>query len=96
MAANINDFDISKTFSNVILSNIDAQPDTEGVPYDLSTEPRRAQARLQDGLGNEIPILVSRTSVELEVAPTSPTSILRKYEMMEGITYFQTQSLILG
>lgn len=96
MAANINDFDISKTFSNVILSNVDAQPDTEGVPYDLSTEPYRAQAKLQDGLGHEIPILVSRTCVELEVAPTSPTSILRKQEMMEGITYFQTQSLILG
>lgn len=96
MASNIRDFEIAKTFSNVILSNIDAQPDTDGVPYDLSTATRKIQGRLQDGIGNITPLYVSRSVVELTSAPTSLESIIRKQELMESITYAQTSALIYG
>ena len=96
MAQNIKDFEISKTFANVLLSNIDSQPDTDGIPFDLSTPSRLAQGRIQDGLGSASPLFVSRTSVEINTAPVSLLSLVRKQEIMEGITYFQTQSLVLG
>lgn len=96
MASNIKDFEISKTFSNVLLSNIDAQSDTDGIPFDLSTPARRAQAQLQDGLGNSSPLLISRTVVESSAVPQTLQSLVRKQEILEGITYFQTTSLILG
>jgi hypothetical protein len=96
MASNIKDFEISKTFANVLLSNIDTQPDTDGIPFDLSTLAHRTQARLQDGLGNSSPLFVSRSSVESAAVPQTPQSLVRKQEVLEGITYFQTASLILG
>jgi len=96
MASNIKDFEISKTFSNVLLSNIDTQPDTDGIPFDLSTSVRRDQARLQDGLGNSTPLFISVSSVESSAVPQTPQSLVRKQEILEGITYFQTASLILG
>jgi hypothetical protein len=96
MASNIKDFEISKTFANVLLSNIDTQPDTDGIPFDLSTLARRTQARLQDGLGNSSPLFVSGSSVESAAVPQTPQSLVRKQEVLEGITYFQTASLILG
>ncbi len=96
MASNIKDFEISKTFANVLLSNIDTQPDTDGIPFDLSTSARRTQGQLQDGLGNSAPLHVSRSSVELTVSPQSTLSLVRKQEILEGITYFQTASLIFG
>lgn len=96
MASNIRDYDISKTFSNVILSNIDSQPDTDGIPFDLSTTLSLERGRIQDGLGTPSPLFLSRTVVEVNANPTSDFSVLRKKELMEGITYFQTQSLIFG
>ena len=96
MASNIKDFEISKTFANVLLSNIDTQPDTDGIPFDLSTSARRTQAQLQDGLGNSSPLFVSRSSVESSAVPQTSRSLVRKQEILEGITYFQTASLILG
>jgi hypothetical protein len=96
MASNIKDFEISKTFANVLLSNIDTQPDTDGIPYDLSTTARRTQGQLQDGLGNSAPLYVSRSAVESTAVPQTPQSLIRKQEILEGITYFQTASLILG
>jgi hypothetical protein len=96
MAANIKDFDISKTFSNVILSNVDAQPDTDGIPFDLSTIARQTQGRLQDGEGNASPLHLSRTSAWVSTPPIAPLAIVRKQEILEGITYYQTASLIYG
>ena len=96
MASSIRDYDISKTFSNVILSNIDSQPDTDGIPFDLSTTLSLERGRIQDGLGTPSPLFLSRTVVEVNANPTSDFSVLRKKELMEGITYFQTQSLIFG
>ncbi len=96
MAANIKDFEISKTFSNVILSNIDTQPDTDGIPFDLATSARQIQGRLQDGEGNSSPLHLSRTSVWVATPPLAPLSVVRKQEILEGITYLQTASLIYG
>lgn len=96
MAANIKDFEISKTFSNVILSNIDIQPDTDGIPFDLSTTARQVQGRLQDGQGNASPMHLSRTAVWVTSTPVAPLAVVRKQEILEGITYLQTASLIYG
>lgn len=96
MASNIKDYEISKTFSNVLLSNIDSQPDTDGIPFDLSTSLSKTQGRIQDGLGNASPLYISRTSVEVDTVPLTPTSVARRQEILEGIAYFQTASLILG
>jgi hypothetical protein len=96
MAANIKDFEISKTFSNVILSNIDNQPDTDGIPFDLATAARRTQGRLQDGEGNSSPLHLSRTSVWVSTPPIAPLAVVRKQEILEGITHYQTASLIYG
>lgn len=96
MASNIENFEISKTFANVVLSNIDAQPDTDGFPPDLNTPAFRAQGRLQDGKGNASPLYLSQSSAECSVPPQSPLALARKQEILEGITYFQTASLILG
>lgn len=96
MASNIKDFEIAKTFANVVLSNIDAQPDTDGFPYDLSTTARKQQARLQDGEGNTSPLYLSVSAVECSAVPQSALSLVRKQEILEGITYLQTASLILG
>jgi hypothetical protein len=96
MAANIKDFEISKTFSNVILSNVDGQPDTDGVPFDLSTISRQIQGQLQDANGDSIPLHLSRTEVWCSQAPQAPLSLVRKQEILEGITYLQTASLIYG
>ena len=96
MASNIRDFEISKTFSNVLLSNIDAQPDTDGIPLDLSTVSRKAQARMQDGSGNTTQLYISQNEITLEQAPTRDFSLARKKEVFEGFVYAQVNSLIFG
>lgn len=96
MASNIRDYEISKTFSNVLLSNIDDQPDTDGVPLDLSTVSRREQGKVQDGSGNSVPLLVSQQDVRLTVAPENAESIARKKEVFEGYVYATVNSLIFG
>ena len=75
MASNIKDFEISKTFSNVLLTTVTGSPDTDGVPT-LSIpstltgyEPLRDQGRLQDGFGTAIPLVLSRNLVEVEAEP---------------------------
>lgn len=96
MASNIRDFEISKTFSNVLLSNIDEQPDTDGIPLDLSTATRKAQARVQDGSGNQTQLYISMNEITLETAPTNDYSLTRKKEVYEGFVYAQVNSLIYG
>jgi hypothetical protein len=96
MAQNIRNFEISKTFSNVLLSNIDAQPDTDGIPLDLSTATRKAQARVQDGRGNQTQLYVSMNEITLEQAPSRDFSLTRKKEVYEGFVYAQINSLLLG
>lgn len=86
MARNIRDFEISKTFSNVVLTTVTGQPDTDGVPTSYISSQRtnntalRDQGRLQDGFGSEIPLVLSRNLIEVEVAPTSAYSVMRRAE----------------
>ena len=96
MASNIRDFEISKTFSNVLLSNIDEQPDTDGIPLDLSTISRKEQARVQDGSGNQTKLYISMNEVTLEADPTNDYSLTRKKEVYEGFVYAQINSLLYG
>ena len=96
MASNIRDFEISKTFSNVLLSNINESPDTDGIPLDLSTATRKNQARIQDGGGNETRLYISSNEVTLESPPTSDYSLTRKKEVIEGFVYAQINSLLYG
>jgi hypothetical protein len=87
MASNIKDFEISKTFSNVILTTVTGSPDTDGVPS-LSIPSTltgytalRDQGRLQDGFGTEIPLVLSRNLVEVEAEPNSVISVIRRQDI---------------
>ena len=84
MALNIKNFEISKTFNNVILTTI---TDTDGVPS-LSipanitgTESVRSQGRLQDGFGTEIPLVLSRNLIEVETPPLSVNAVIRRQDV---------------
>lgn len=84
MAQNIQDFDVSKTFSNVVLTTVTGQPDTDGVPTSfLPTRrtgnlPLRNQGRLQDGFGTEIPLVLSQNAIEIETEPSTAYSPIRR------------------
>jgi hypothetical protein len=84
MAQNIQSFDISKTFSNVVLTTITGQPDTDGVPTSFLPLRRtgnlvlRDQGRLQDGFGSEIPLVLARNVIEIESAPATAYSPIRR------------------
>ena len=84
MAQNIRDFDISKTFSNVLLTTVTGQPDTDGVPQTYLPLRRtnnlslRDQGRLQDGFGSEIPLVLARNVIEVESAPVTAYSPIRR------------------
>lgn len=96
MASNIREYEISKTFSNVLLSNIDSQPDTDGIPLDLTTVAKRDQGRIQDGHGSASPLYVSQQDVRLTSTPASDDSIVRKKEVYEGYVQSTINSLIFG
>ena len=84
MAQNIRDFDVSKTFSNVILTTVTGQPDTDGVPTTFLPLRRtgnlalRNQGRLQDGFGSEIPLVLARNVIEIESEPATAYSPVRR------------------
>lgn len=88
MALNIRDFDVSKTFSNVILTTVTGQPDTDGVPTTFLTNRRtdnlalRIQGRLQDGFGSEVPLVLSRNLIEVESSPSSAYSVMRRADIV--------------
>lgn len=84
MAQNIRDFDVSKTFSNVLLTTVTGQPDTDGVPTTFLPLRRtgnlalRNQGRLQDGFGSEIPLVLARNVIEIESEPATAYSPVRR------------------
>lgn len=88
MAQNIRDFDISKTYDNLVLTTVTGQPDTDGVPTTFLTNRRtdntalRAQGKLQDGFGSEIPLVLSRNLIEVEASPSSAYSVMRRADIM--------------
>lgn len=83
MAQDIKDFQISKTFDNVVLTTVTGDPDTDGVPsfipypYTGNTA-LRAQGKLQDGSGTEIPLVLSGNLIEVTAAPASAYSVMRR------------------
>jgi hypothetical protein len=87
MALNIKDFEISKTFNNVVLTTVTGSPDTDGVPtisipslLEGYTQ-LRAQGRLQDGFGTAIPLVLSRNLIEVEADPLSANSVMRRRDI---------------
>lgn len=84
MAQDIREFDISKTFDNVLLTTITGEPDTDGVPTTFLPFRRtgnldlRNQGRLQDGSGSEIPMVLARNVVEIESDPVTAFSPIRR------------------
>jgi hypothetical protein len=88
MAQNIRDFDISRTFDNVVLTTVTGQPDTDGVPITFLPLRRtgnlslRDQGRLQDGFGTEVPLVLSRNAIEIETEPKTAFSAIRRADMV--------------
>jgi hypothetical protein len=86
MAQDIREFDISKTFDNVILTTITGEPDTDGVPTTFLPLRRtgnltlRNQGRLQDGSGSEIPMVLARNVIEIEAEPVTAYSPIRRVD----------------
>lgn len=84
MAQDIREFDISKTFDNVLLTTITGEPDTDGVPTTFLPLRRtgnlalRNQGRLQDGSGSEIPMVLARNVIEIESEPVTAYSPIRR------------------
>ena len=84
MALNIKDFEISKTFNNVVLTTVTRSPDTDGVPtVNIPSllegySALRTQGRLQDGFGTSIPLVLSRNLIEVEAEPRSVNSVIRR------------------
>ena len=84
MAQDIHNFDVSKTFDNVILTTVTGQPDTDGVPVTFLPLRRtgnltlRNQGRLQDGSGSEIPMVLARNVIEIESEPATAYSPVRR------------------
>jgi hypothetical protein len=88
MAQNIQNYDISQTFKNVILSTVTGQPDVDGVPIAPVPNKRtgnlgpRNQGRLQDGAGSEIPLVLSTSVIESEATPVSAYSVTRRADIV--------------
>lgn len=88
MAQNIRNFDISKTFSNVILTTVTDQPDTDGIPATYIPLQRkdnmtlRDQGRLQDGAGYEVPLVLGRNVIEVESEPATALSPMRRADLV--------------
>ena len=97
MAQNIGNLDVSKTFSNVLLSNVSAPAgyDTVGIPDDLLNTTNLVRARVQDGGGSESPLLVSKSDVGLLSGPQTIVSLLRAVEMLETMTQAQNNLFII-
>lgn len=88
MAQNIQSFDISKTFRNVVLTTVTGQDDNDGIPSANIPSIRtgftdlRNQGRLQDGFGSEIPLVLSKNLIEVEAEPLSAYSVMRRADIV--------------
>jgi len=88
MAQDIRSFDISKTYNNVVLTQVTGQPDTDGFPLTFLPLRRtgnlslRNQGRLQDGFGTEVPLVIGRNVIEVESEPATAYSPVRRADMV--------------
>ena len=101
MAQDIKNFEISKTFNNLILTTITGSPDTDGVPTGNIPiaitgpgEQYRDQGRLQDGFGTPIPLVLSRNLIEVEVDPLSVNSVIRRQDIQASMAYQYIQNIL--
>ena len=88
MSENIKNFDISKTFNNVLLTTVSSQDDDDGVPTALAPPFHRTgnltlrnRGRLQDGFGSEIPLVLSSNVIEVESEPVTAYSVTRRVDL---------------
>jgi hypothetical protein len=88
MAENIRDFDISRTYDNVLLTQVTGEPDTDGIPTGTLPLRRtgnmsmRDQGRVQDGFGTEAPLVVTEDVIEIESPPTTAFSPIRRADVV--------------
>lgn len=84
MSNDVANYDISKTYRNVVLTLVSGEPDTDGIPVPFIPAQRtgnttlRAQGKLQDGFGTETPLILSRNIIEVEAEPISAYSVIRR------------------
>lgn len=93
MAQNIRDLEISETYPNILLLN---NSSVGGSPANLDTTNRVNEARVQDGLGNLTPLLVSKSDIGVDMDPKSKLSVIRTIDLMETIAQAQNNSLLFG
>ena len=91
MARNIRELDISETYQNVLIINASS---LVGAPANLDGPGRVSAARVQDGLGGETPLLVSRAEIGIDAEPKSYISAVRFIDLMESFAQSQNNSLI--
>jgi hypothetical protein len=96
MAQTIGNLDVSRTFPNVLLSNVSAPAGTDiiGIPEDLLNDTNRVNARVQDGSGTPSPLHISKTDVGISTTPQTLISITRITEVLESMTQAQNSALI--
>jgi hypothetical protein len=88
MAEKIRDFDISRTYDNVILTQVTGEPDIDGIPVTPLPPQRtgnmtlRNQGRLQDGFGTEAPMVIASDRIEIESEPATAFSPIRRSDMV--------------
>lgn len=92
MAQDVSESEISQTFKNLLFLDINSS--VLGLPVNLDTPQRRSQARIQDGLGNSSPLLLSRTGVSVTSAPEDLDSVARFNEIVNSATVSQNNSLV--
>jgi hypothetical protein len=88
MAQNVSEFDISKTYRNVVLTNVTGEPDTDGLPTAVVPARRtgnmalRDQGRVQDGFGTSAPLVLTSNLIEVESEPASAFSAIRRVDLV--------------
>ena len=100
MGLDVGQFDISKTYRNVILSNVTGSSDNDGVPESpisperTGNESQRTRGRLQDAFGTDIPLVLSPNLIESEAEPKSSYSLLRRCDYVAIAARQHINSLI--
>lgn len=88
MAENIRDYDISRTYDNVLLTQVTGEPDTDGIPTGVLPLRRtgntalRDQGRIQDGFGTEAPLVITKDVIEVESDPVTAFSPMRRADVV--------------
>jgi|LakMenEpi03Aug12_release.lakeMendotaPanAssembly.Ray.scaffolds.fasta_scaffold02711_11 hypothetical protein len=100
MAQPIREFDVSKTFDNVLLTQVTGQPDTDGIPVNFLPARRtgnlalRDQGRVQDGFGTAAPLVIGANAIEVESDPGTAFSPIRRADFVGLHAHMFIQSII--